>query len=168
MAQGANARGGRDHSLKKFIGTCSETGRDGWPKPDLLERARWGGARLSRSVDGQVRSGFAMLPAGSRRQPGCFLAQTVQAPFVFGGVRHRTLDGVTLTRQHPTTQPCVLAQVRLIERPFRSVDAARAANRYTPGARAGYLELPARAAQIVMVAGAARAYTREAAARPKS
>jgi len=118
MAQGANARGGRDDLLKKFVGTCPETGRGRWPKPDLLERARWGGAERSRSVDGQVRCGFAMLPAGSRRQPGCFLAQTVQAPFVFGGVHYRTLNGATLTREHPTTQLCVLAQVQLLERPF--------------------------------------------------
>ena len=119
-----------------------------------------------RGVDGQVRGGLAMLPAGSRRQPGCFLAQTVQAPFVFGSVDCRALNGVTLAREHPTTQPYVLAQVRLLERPFRSVEAARAANICTPGARAGCWELPAGTAQLAMVTGAAKAYTGEAAARP--
>jgi len=90
----------------------------------------------------------------------------VQAPFVFGSVHCRTLNGVTLARGHPTTQLCVLAQVQLLERPFRNADAARAANRYTSGARAGTLESPARAIQLVMVPGAAKAYTGEAAARP--
>jgi hypothetical protein len=90
----------------------------------------------------------------------------VQAPFVFGSVPYRRLIGATLEREHPTIQLCVLAQVQLLERPFRSVDAARAANRYTPGARTSRSESPARAKQLVMVPEAAKAYTGEAAARP--
>ena len=166
MAQGANARGGRDDPLKKSAGDRPETPCDVPHNPDLLQGASWGGAERSRPVDGQVRGGFAMLPAGKRGQPGCFLAQTVQAPFVFGSVHCRTLNGVTLAREHPTTQLCVLAQVQLLERPFRSADAVRAANKYTSGSRAGPLESPARAIQLVMVPGAAKAYTGEAAARP--
>jgi len=46
------------------------------------------------------------------------------------------------------------------------VDAARAANRHTPGTREGRLQSSARAAQLVMVPGAAETYTGEAAARP--
>ena len=166
MAQRANARGGSADPLKKSAGARPETPCDVLHKPDLLQGASWGGAERLRGVDGQVRGGLAMLPAGSRRQPGCFLGQTVQAPFVFGSVHCRALNGVTLAREHPTTQPYVLAQVRLLERPFRSAEAARAANICTPGARAGCWELPAGTAQIARVTGAAKAYTGEAAARP--
>jgi hypothetical protein len=93
MTQGAIACGGRDEPLKKSAGTRPETPRDVRHNPDLLQGASWGGAERSRAVDGQVRCGFAMLPAGTRRQPGCFLTQTVQAPFVFGSVHYRTLNG---------------------------------------------------------------------------
>ena len=95
MAQRAIARVGRNDPLEKFPGDCLKTGPDGWAKPDPLERAGWGGAERSRSADGQVRGGLAMLPAGKGRQPGCFQAQTVQAPFVFGSALLGRLIGVT-------------------------------------------------------------------------
>jgi hypothetical protein len=166
MAQGANGRGGSADPLKKSAGARSETPCGVLHKPDLLQGASRGGAERLRAADGQVRGGLAMLLAGSRWQPGCFLAQTVQAPFVFCSVHCRTLTGGTLAREHPTTQPYVLAQVRLLERPFRSEEAARAASICTPGARAGCWELPAGTAQRARVTGAAKAYTGKAAARP--
>ena len=166
MAQGASGRGGSADPLKKSAGARSETPCGVLHKPDLLQGASWGGAERLRAADGQVRGGLAMLLAGSRWQPGCFLAQTVQAPFVFCSVHCRTLTGGTLAREHPTTQPYVLAQVRLLERPFRSAEAARAANICTPGAPAGCWELPAGTAQLARVTGAAKAYTGKAAARP--
>ena len=125
MAQGVIARGGRNDPLKKFPGARLKTVPNGWPELDSLERACWGGAKRSRSVDGQVRGGLAMLPAEESRQPGCFQAQTVQAPFVFDSAPRGWLTGGTLAREHPTIQLRVYAQAQLLARPSRRVEAAR-------------------------------------------
>ena len=60
-----------------------KTDPDGWAELDPHERAGWGGAERSRSADGQVRGGVAMLPAEEGGQSGCFQAPTVQVPFCF-------------------------------------------------------------------------------------
>jgi hypothetical protein len=166
MAQGAIARGGRNDPLKKFPGARLKTVPNGWPELDSLERACWGGAKRSRSVDGQVRGGLAMLPAEESRQPGCFQAQTVQAPFVFGSAPRGWLTGGTLAREHPTIQLRVYAQAQLLARPSRRVEAARVAHRHTPGAQVGSLVSPARALRREGFSGNAKTYTGESAARP--
>jgi len=109
MAQGANALGGRDDPLKKSAVARPETPCDVPHNPDLLQGASWGGAERSRPVDGQVLGGFAMLPAGKRGQPGCFLAQTVQAPFVFGSAPCGRLIGA---RWHGSIQQFSCACMR--------------------------------------------------------
>ena len=120
MAQRAIARVGRKDPLEKSPGDCPETGPDGWPKLAPLEKADWGGAERSWSANGQVRGGLAMLPAGRGRQPGCFQAQTAQAPFVFGSALLGRLMGATpLVWDHSIIQLRVHSQVQLLERPSR-------------------------------------------------
>jgi hypothetical protein len=125
MAQRAIARAGRNDPLEKLPSACLKTGPDGWAKPDPLERALWGGAERSRSADGQVRGWLTMLPAGGGRQPGCFQAQTVQAPFVFGSALLGLLIGVPHPAwEHPIIQLRVHVQAQLLERPPRRIEAA--------------------------------------------
>ena len=108
-----------------------------------------------------------MLPAGESRQSGCFLVQTVQAPFVFGIAPRGRLTGVTyLVREHPIIQLRVYSQAQLLEQPSRRVEAARVANRHTPGSQVGSLVSPARALRRAKFSGNAKAYTGKAAARP--
>ena len=168
MAQRAIARVGRKDPLEKSPGDCPETGPDGWPKLAPLEKADWGGAERSWSANGQVRGGLAMLPAGRGRQPGCFQAQTAQAPFVFGSALLGRLMGVTpLVWDHSIIQLRVHSQVQLLERPSRRTAPVGAEHRYTPGSPVGNSAgCSTRALRRAGFAGTAEAYTRSAAARP--
>ena len=132
MAQGAGARGGRNDPLKTIPGARLKTAPSGWPELDSLERACWGGAKRSRSVDGQVRGGLAMLPAEESRQPGCFLAQTVQAPFVFDSAPGGMLYGAGLLWPHPTFQLCPHPWGQLYEEPSGETGATVAGDKHKP------------------------------------
>jgi hypothetical protein len=132
MAQGAGARGGRNDPLKTIPGARLKTAPSSWPELDSLERACWGGVKRSRSVDGQVRGGLAMLPAEESRQPGCFLAQTVQAPFVFDSDPGGMLYGAGLLWPHPTFQLCPHPRGQLYEEPSGETGATVAGDKHKP------------------------------------
>ena len=85
-----------------------------------------------RSVDGQVRGGLAMLPAEESRQPGCFLAQTVQAPFVFDSAPGGMLYGAGLLWPHPTFQLCPHPWGQLYEEPSGETGATVAGDKHKP------------------------------------